>query len=219
MEIFKVVLLGESGVGKTSIISQFVDQTYQEDLQTSTGGTFSSKTFIYGNNQLLKFEIWDTAGQERYRALTTIFYKEANAAILVYDITRVDSFEQLQEYWVKQIQESAPENIITVICGNKSDLINQEKVDEEKAREYAKEIGALFCLTSAKNAYGINDLFIQIAKKYTGEENINIKNDNDEDEGMYNSMPTKSVNQKRETVTLKKENNKDNKDRKKKNCC
>ena len=219
MEIFKVVLLGESGVGKTSIISQFVDQTYQEDLQTSTGGTFSSKTFIYGNNQLLKFEIWDTAGQERYRALTTIFYKEANAAILVYDITRVDSFEQLQEYWVKQIQESAPENIITVICGNKSDLINQEKVDEEKAREYAKEIGALFCLTSAKNAYGINDLFIQIAKKYTGEENINIKNDNDEDEGMYNSMPTKNINQKRETVTLKKENNKDNKDKKKKKCC
>lgn len=219
MEIFKVVLLGESGVGKTSIISQFVDQTYQEDLQTSTGGTFSSKTFIYGNNQLLKFEIWDTAGQERYRALTTIFYKEANAAILVYDITRVDSFEQLQEYWVKQIQESAPENIITVICGNKSDLINQEKVDEEKAREYAKEIGALFCLTSAKNAYGINDLFIQIAKKYTGEENINIKNDNDEDEGMYNSMPAKNINQKRETVTLKKENNKDNKDKKKKKCC
>ena len=213
MEIFKVVLLGESGVGKTSIISQFVDQTYQEDLQTSTGGTFSSKTFIYGNNQLLKFEIWDTAGQERYRALTTMFYKEANAAILVYDITRVDSFEQLQEYWVKQIQESAPENIITVICGNKSDLINQEKVDEEKAREYAKEIGALFCLTSAKNAYGINDLFIQIAKKYTGEENINIKNDNDEDEGMYNSMPAKNINQKRETVTLKKENNKDNKDK------
>lgn len=219
MEIFKVVLLGESGVGKTSIISQFVDQTYQEDLQTSTGGTFSSKTFIYGNNQLLKFEIWDTAGQERYRALTTMFYKEANAAILVYDITRVDSFEQLQEYWVKQIQESAPENIITVICGNKSDLINQEKVDEEKAREYAKEIGALFCLTSAKNAYGINDLFIQIAKKYTGEENINIKNDNDEDEGMYNSMPAKNINQKRETVTLKKENNKDNKDKKKKKCC
>ena len=219
MEIFKVVLLGESGVGKTSIISQFVDQTYQEDLQTSTGGTFSSKTFIYGNNQLLKFEIWDTAGQERYRALTTIFYKEANAAILVYDITRVDSFEQLQEYWVKQIQESAPENIITVICGNKSDLINQEKVDEEKAREYAKEIGALFCLTSAKNAYGINDLFIQIAKKYTGEENINIKNDNDEDEGMYNSMPAKNINQKRETVTLKKENNKDKKEKKKKKCC
>ena len=219
MEIFKVVLLGESGVGKTSIISQFVDQTYQEDLQTSTGGTFSSKTFIYGNNQLLKFEIWDTAGQERYRALTTMFYKEANAAILVYDITRVDSFEQLQEYWVKQIQESAPENIITVICGNKSDLINQEKVDEEKAREYAKEIGALFCLTSAKNAYGINDLFIQIAKKYTGEENINIKNDNDEDEGMYNSMPAKNINQKRETVTLKKESNKDNKDKKKKKCC
>ena len=110
-ETFKVVLLGETGVGKTSIISQFVDQNFQEDIQPSTGGTFSSKTFIYENNKLLKFEIWDTAGQERYRSLTTMFYKEANAAILVYDITRVNTFDEIKTYWAKQIKESAPENI------------------------------------------------------------------------------------------------------------
>ena len=137
METFKIVLLGESGVGKTSILSQFIEQTYQEDIQSSTGGTFSSKTLIIGNSKLLKLEIWDTAGQERYRSLTTMFYKDANAAILVYDITREDSFKELKNYWANQVKESAPENIILVICANKSDLVKEEKVDEDEAREFA----------------------------------------------------------------------------------
>ena len=130
IESLKIVLLGEAGVGKTSIISQFVEQTFQEDIQSSAGGTFSSKTCVYGNNQILKLEIWDTAGQERYRSLTTMFYKEANAAVLVYDITRKQSYEQIQEYWSNQIKESAPSDIILMLCANKSDLINQEKVYE-----------------------------------------------------------------------------------------
>ena len=101
---FKIVLIGEAGVGKTSIISQFIDQTFQEDLQASTGGTFTSKTLILNNGNTLKFDIWDTAGQERYRALTKLFYKDSNAAILVYDITRQDSFDELKNYWAQQIQ-------------------------------------------------------------------------------------------------------------------
>ena len=219
--LYKIVLLGESGVGKTSIISQFVDQEFQEDLQISTGSTYSSKTLLAGNDKLLKFEIWDTAGQERYRSLTKLFYKDSNAAILVYDITREDSFEQLQEYWVTQIKESAPKNIIIAICGNKSDLINNEKVDEGKAREYAKEVGAIFGLTSAKSSFGINDLFIQIAKKLTGEENITIKND---DEGGMDIEEQKNENSKRKgTVMLNKENknenNGNNKNAKQKKCC
>ena len=106
IESFKVVLVGESGVGKTSIITQFIDQTFQEDQQSTTGGTFSTKSVICDNTKILKFEIWDTAGQERYRALTKMFYKDANAAVLVYDITRKDSFEELQNYWAQQIKES-----------------------------------------------------------------------------------------------------------------
>ena len=180
IESLKIVLLGEAGVGKTSIISQFVEQTFQEDIQSSAGGTFSSKTCVYGNNQILKLEIWDTAGQERYRSLTTMFYKEANAAVLVYDITRKQSYEQIQEYWSNQIKESAPSDIILMLCANKSDLINQEKVDEGEARNYANELGAMFCSTSAKNDYGITDLFLQIAKKYTGSDKVRIKNDNED---------------------------------------
>ena len=216
-ETFKVVLLGEAGVGKTSIISQFVDQNFQEDIQSSTGGTFSSKTFIYGNNKLLKFEIWDTAGQERYRSLTTMFYKEANVAVLVYDITRVDSFDEIKIYWSKQIKESAPDNIILVLCANKSDLIKEEKVDEEMARKYAEEIGATFCSTSAKNAFGISDLFLQIAKKYTKCDDIRIKNDDEEIVSQDDDVQEVNKN-KRGSVKIT-HNSVNKKEEKKKKCC
>ena len=109
----KVVLLGESGVGKTSLISRFINDTFEEGLMTTTGASYAGKELIFKdfNNQVVKFEIWDTAGQEKYRSLTQIFYKDASIAILVYDITDSDSFEELQNYWYKQLQECAPKNI------------------------------------------------------------------------------------------------------------
>ena len=181
IESFKVVLVGESGVGKTSIITQFIDQTFQEDQQSTTGGTFSTKSVICDGGKILKFEIWDTAGQERYRSLTTMFYKDANAAVMVYDVTRAESFEELKNYWAGQIKESSPENIILVIAANKSDLIEHEKVDEGEARNFAKELNAIFISTSAKSSEGINSLFEEIAKKYTGYTNIKIKEEGDEE--------------------------------------
>ena len=177
IESFKVVLVGESGVGKTSIITKFIDETFQEDQQSTTGGTFSTKSVICDGGKILKFEIWDTAGQERYRALTKMFYKDANAAIMVYDITRKDSFEELKNYWSEQIKESSPEGIILVIAANKSDLFEHEAIDESIAREFAQQIGAFYIATSAKNSDGINNLFEEIAKKYTGSSTITIKKD------------------------------------------
>ncbi len=108
----KVVLLGESGVGKTCIISRFINDTFEEDSITTTGASYVGKNMMFSDyNQVLNFEIWDTAGQEKYRSLTSIFYKDASIAILVYDITNQDSFEELQKYWYEQIKESAPKNI------------------------------------------------------------------------------------------------------------
>ena len=108
----KVVILGESGVGKTSIISRFINDTFEEELVTTTGASYVSKSMKFSDkNQVLNFEIWDTAGQEKYRCLTQIFYKDASIAILVYDITNKDSFDELQNYWYEQIKESAPKNI------------------------------------------------------------------------------------------------------------
>ena len=94
----KVVLLGESGVGKTCIISRFINNTFDDNGMSTTGG------------KSIKFDIWDTAGQEKYRALTKIFYKDASIAILVYDITRRESFEELKNYWFNQIKDFAPQN-------------------------------------------------------------------------------------------------------------
>ena len=210
IESFKVVLVGESGVGKTSIITQFIDQTFQEDQQSTTGGTFSTKSVVCDGGKVLKFEIWDTAGQERYRALTKMFYKDANAAVLVFDITRKDSFEELQTYWAEQIKESSPQNIILAVAANKSDLIQQEAVDEGQAREFANNIGAIFASTTATKVEPINDLFIQIAKKYTGSENITIK---DDDDGQ-----NQQEEEKKDVVKLTNEKS-GNKQRKRGGCC
>lgn len=164
-ESLKVVLLGESGVGKTSIISQLMEQEFNDEQTSTTGATFSTKTMVFDNKGIC-FEIWDTAGQEKYRALTKMFYKDAGAAILVYDITRQASFEELKNYWANQVRENAPKKIVLAVAANKSDLIDTEQVDEKTGRAFAKEIGAIFKSTSAKNQKGIEELFKDIGNKY-----------------------------------------------------
>jgi small GTP-binding protein len=180
VEIVKVVLIGESGVGKTSIIGQFVDQLFQEDQQTTIGGTFSTKTIKCSDGITLKLEIWDTAGQERYRSVTKMFYKDANVAILVYDITNKFSFEELKNYWVNQIIEYSSQDIILAIIANKSDLFEHEEVDEEQGRAFAKQIGAIFASISAKNNSGLNDLFLEISKKYSNSDEAFIVEEKEE---------------------------------------
>ena len=181
VESLKIVLIGESGVGKTSIISQFIDQIFQDDQQSTIGGTFTTKTIKCSNGKTLKLEIWDTAGQERYRSVTKMFYKDANAVVLVYDITSKYSYEELQSYWIEQVKESCPKNIILAIIANKADLVEHEQVDEGEARNFAKELNAIFISTSAKSSEGINSLFEEIAKKYTGSTNIKIKEEGDDE--------------------------------------
>ena len=109
----KVVLLGESGVGKTCIIARFINNTFEENLISTTGASYAGKTMTFDeyDGKSIRFEIWDTAGQEKYRSLTKIFYKDAGAAILVYDITRKESYEEIQKYWFNQIKDHAPKNI------------------------------------------------------------------------------------------------------------
>ena len=179
-EVLKIVLIGEASVGKTSIIYQFIDKIFQEDLQSTIGGTFNSKSIKCNNNKTLNLEIWDTAGQERYRCVTKMFYKEADVAILVYDITSKSSFEELKNYWVEQVLEASPKNIMLVIVANKSDLIDNEQVDEEEARNYAKKVKADFFVISAKENNSVNELFKSIAKKYSGANSVEVSEENDD---------------------------------------
>ena len=209
LEPLKIVLVGESGVGKTSIIQQFVDQMFQSDQQSTIGGTFSTKTIKCGNGKIIKLEIWDTAGQERYRSISQLFYKDANAAILVYDITNKFSFEEIQNYWLTQVKESATENIIMAIVGNKLDLYEQELVNQEEAKKYAEDNNAFFAVTSAKNSSGIEDLFIEIVKKFSGADSATIIQDINELENIHKYR--------KETVKITKEQT--IKTTKKKKCC
>ena len=108
----KVVLIGESGVGKTSIISRYTTNTFKSQLMSTPGANFVTKNVIMEDkNQTIRFEIWDSAGQERYRALAKVFYKNAAVCVLVYDITRKSSFEELKNYWVGQIKDNAQKDI------------------------------------------------------------------------------------------------------------
>ena len=116
-EICQVVLLGESSVGKTCIITRFVDNEFNKEIISTTGASYANKTLKFKdyNNKEILFEIWDTAGQEKYRSLTQLFYKDASIAILVYDITNEESYNELKNYWVNQIIEFAPKDISIIL--------------------------------------------------------------------------------------------------------
>ena len=114
----------------------------------------------------IKFQIWDTAGQERFRSLAKIFYQNAAVAVLVYDITRRDSFEKLKEFWIKELKENAPSDIILAIAGNKSDNYEFEVVSLKEGKDLAQEINAIFKSTSAMLSHGIEDLFKLIGEKF-----------------------------------------------------
>ena len=163
----KVVLLGDSGVGKTCIITRFVSSSFDANMTSTNGASYCTKLVKYeqlGKNLLL--DVWDTAGQEKYRSLTKFFYKDAAAVILVYDITREDSFENMKNYWYNQLLENCDKNVVLGVVGNKCDLFEEEKVSEADAREFADKIGAIFELTSAQNNTGITEIFQEVGNKY-----------------------------------------------------
>jgi len=163
----KLVLIGDSGVGKTCIISRFTKNSFDVNPGSTIGASYASKTIeIPGTDESLDLDIWDTAGQERYKALTKIFFQGAKMAVLVYDITVQKSFESIKNEWLKVLRENGDPDIVTAVAGNKSDLYEKEEVSEQEARDFAKSIGAIFCLTSAQNNSGINELFRDLSKKY-----------------------------------------------------
>ena len=173
----KLIVIGDSGVGKTCIIARFTKGTFDPNSPSGSVG-FTNKTIeIPELNQNLDLDIWDTVGQERYKALTKYFYQGAKMAILVYDITIKESFESVKNYWYEDIKEHAEEDIIIAIAGNKADKYDNEPVPEHEAREFAESIGAIFRLTSAQNNSGIDELFKDMGKKYLCPNSSTIESD------------------------------------------
>ena len=166
-ESVKVVLLGESGVGKTSIISQFTTNKFNPRCATSVSAQFISKMVEFPEyKKIIKFDIWDTVGQEKYRSLAKIFYKDAKAIIFVYDITTEYSFNELKNYWYEETKANSDGNPILALVGNKIDLYESQKVSNNEGNDFAEKIGAIFQTTSAQSNSGIDTLFDNIGKKY-----------------------------------------------------
>ena len=171
----KIILLGESGVGKTSIILRYYKDLFNPNLPSTFGSTFITKSLIKDNISY-KLNIWDTTGQEKYHSVTKLFIHGAHIVILVYAINNVDSFKKL-DYWYKSIKENCDENVILGIVGSKYDLFNAEDentvfVQDEEAEKYAQEKNAIFKIVSSKeDKKGIQSLFDELLDEYikTGE--------------------------------------------------
>ena len=163
----KVVLVGESGIGKTSIIQQYAYKLFDQDCVSSISSQYISKVIqLEEINKSIRIEIWDTAGQERYRSMAKLFYKDAKVIILVYDITSKSSFEELKNFWIPEVKKNCIEDLILGLVANKADLYEIECVSDEEGINLAEEINAVFQKTSAKSGAGINNLFYNLCRTY-----------------------------------------------------
>ena len=200
--IIKITLLGDPGVDKTSIISRYIDDVFDEKNAPTIGANYSEKT-IKKNGKEYELNIWDTAGQEKFHALGKHFYKETFIICLVYDITSQESLEHLKSIWYPDLLKYGEKYTILAVVGNKSHLYDWDNLaDENFAKNFAKEIGATFILTSAKSGEGIEKLFNTLIDRFLSPE-FQVK---------YEEM----MKLKENNLNLKEETNKGGKSAKKK---
>ena len=157
--LIKTVIIGDSGVGKSNLLSQFARNQFNPDSKTTIGVEFATKS-IKIKNKTVKAQIWDTAGQERYRAITSAYYKGANGAMVLYDITSSISFTSVDR-WMKELRDNTDPNLVIMLIGNKSDLQNRS-VDIESAKQYAEKNNLLFFETSALQKTNVDEAFQQL---------------------------------------------------------
>lgn len=162
--LFKLLIIGDAGVGKSSILLRFTDDSFDDYIQSTIGVDFKVKHLDVMDKRV-KITIWDTAGQERFRTLTSSYYRGAQGVIMVYDVTRPDSFNNLQ-HWLKEVKLYSPNNgegVVKLLVGNKIDL--ERKVSRETAENWARSQGMLFLEASAKTKMGIRQCFMEVVQK------------------------------------------------------
>ena len=196
--LFKIVLIGDSFVGKTNIMSKYLMNEFHEDSKATVGVEFGAKKFdIEGKS--VKAQIWDTAGQERYKSITTTYYKGAKGALIVYDITRKETFDSVDR-WISELLNSGDKNMTMLLIGNKCDLDNQRQVTKEQGEEKAKAFKVAFLETSASSGENLDVAFEMIMKEVYSK----CKNELDEDDGMEEMQMGKEIDLTKEKKVEKK---------------
>ena len=204
--LFKVILLGEIMVGKTNLINILTGGKFNEN-ETATSSSTSAMKDLLVKGDKYTIQIWDTIGQEKLRNLTKLFYNNSKIVIFVYDITRKETFEEIKNYWVKDVEEKLGKNIIKGIVANKIDLFLNEQVTQEEGEEYAESIGALFLSTSAKTEgpAKFEDFLIQLYEQY-----LNKKEQGPDESNEQNNNKSIILKKNKKNALNKKE---------KKDCC
>ncbi|CAK9027528.1 unnamed protein product [Durusdinium trenchii] len=165
---YKLVFLGEQAVGKTSVITRFMYDTFDNNYQATIGIDFLSKT-MYLEDRTVRLQLWDTAGQERFRSLIPSYIRDSSGAIVVYDITNRASFLNTSK-WIEDVRSERGNDVVITLVGNKTDLADRRQVSTEEGEEKAKENGVMFTETSAKMGTNIKNLFRQLAQALPGQD-------------------------------------------------
>ena len=161
--LFKLIIIGDTNTGKSSLLSRFADNRFSNDFISTIGVDFKVKT-IEMDKKIIKIQSWDTAGQCRFRTITNSYYRGAHGIIIVYDISNKQSFNNIKN-WIIDINNYGSKNVIKLLIGNKSDLINKREVSKEEAQLLADSLDMFYIESSAKDNININDAFINIIKK------------------------------------------------------
>ena len=161
--LFKYLVIGNSGIGKSCLLIRFTDDTFSDSYVTTIGVDFKIKTLDI-DGKSCKLQIWDTAGQERFRNIISSYYRGAQGIMLVYDITDLESFQNLNS-WLIEIEKNASKNVYKILVGNKCDMENERKVTVEQGKDFAAQYGMKFFETSAKNSTNVNEAFITMTQE------------------------------------------------------
>ncbi|CAB1457115.1 ras-related protein Rab-41 isoform X2 [Leuresthes tenuis] len=163
---FKLVFLGEQSVGKTSLITRFMYDSFDNTYQATIGIDFLSKT-MYLEDRTIRLQLWDTAGQERFRSLIPSYIRDSAAAVVVYDIANLNSFQQTSK-WIDDVRTERGSDVIIMLVGNKTDLADKRQVSVEAAERKARELNVMYIETSAKAGYNVKQLFRRVAAALPG---------------------------------------------------